>query len=315
MELTVVLPTHHPHPARLARTLAALAAQTLPGSRWELVIVDNDSPVPLAPDVAPASLPAPFRLVREPTPGLGFARRRGFREARGAVLVLVDDDNVLAPDYLERVLRIFAAQSRVGAIGGRVLPEFVSPPPAWVREFDGLLACRDLGPAPQVSHGLRPAGAPRNLYPAFAPVGAGMALRREAAEAWLKQADGRVPDRQGDSLTSGGDNEIVFAVMRTGWEVGYFPELSLTHLIPPARTDPDYLARLNEAIARSWVQVLRAHDACPWPAIAPWTVPLRKFKAWLACRAWAGPSEYIRWRGACGHFRGRAAPGVPTSHA
>lgn len=273
----------------------------MPASDWELLLVDNASSPPIAAaDVAPA------RVIVEPQLGLTHARRRGLREARGEVLVLVDDDNVLAADYLEQVVALFAAHPRVGAIGGRSLPEFETEPPAWVREFDNLLACRDLGAAPLLSHGLRPAGAPHNQYPACAPIGAGMALRRAAAEAWLEQAGSAITDRQGDRLTSGGDNDIVLAAMRAGWEVGYFPQLTLTHLIPSARTTPEYLARLNEGIARSWVQVLHRHDTCPWPPIATWTVPLRQAKAWFTYRAWAGPAERIRWRGACGHFAGRA---------
>jgi hypothetical protein len=70
----------------------------------------------------------------------------------------------------------------------------------------------------------------------------------------------------------------------------------------------DYLARLNRGIAKSWMQVLRKHDANPWSPIAPWTVPLRQFKAWFTHRAWSGPAEFIRWQGACGHFEGRGAP-------
>lgn len=302
-QISVVVPTHNPAPDRLARVLAGLAAQTLPADRWELVVIDNASATPLR--LPPG---ASGRVMREPALGLSAARRRGFREARGEFLVLVDDDNVLGRDYLERVLALFAAYPRVGAIGGRIVPEFATAPDAWVRRFDSLLACRDLGATPRISQGLRPPGATRNEYPAFAPVGAGMALRRAAAAAWLGRAGEHLPDRRGAALTSGGDNEIVFAAMQAGWEVGYFPELQLTHLIPAARTTQDYLGRLNEAVARSWVQVLRQHDACPWAPIAPWTVPLRAARAWFVQRAWSGPGQWVAWRGACGHFAGLARP-------
>ena len=46
------------------------------------------------------------RVVREERVGLTNARLRGFAETSGEVIVLVDDDNVLAPDYLEQVVRI-----------------------------------------------------------------------------------------------------------------------------------------------------------------------------------------------------------------
>lgn len=303
MKVSVILPAHNSHPGRLERTLAGLRAQKLPPEQWELLVVDNASQPPLRP----ADLPG-ARLVTEPRPGLTHARRLGLRESSGEYVVLVDDDNILAPDYLEQAVRIFAAHPRLGAIGGKNLPEFESPPPAWWQsEFDGLLACRDLGDRPLFAADRRDPQTGRREYPDFAPVGAGMALRRDAVRAWLEDpAAGNLPDRRGAELSSGGDNDIVLSLLRAGWEVGYFPELRLTHLIPAGRLQRDYLARLKRGIARSWVQVLQRHDANPWPPVAPWTVPLRQLKAWFTHRAWSGPVAYIRWQGACGHFEGLA---------
>ncbi len=308
MELSVVIPTHSPHAGRLARTLAGLRDQTLPVDRWETVLVDNASSPPIdIADLAPHA-PANLRLVAEPDLGLTSARRCGFRAAHGDVIVLVDDDNVLAPDYLAEVLGRFAADASLGAIGGRSLPEYETPLPSDLAEFLGLLACRDLGPASETA-GLRldPVSG-KIAYPRCAPIGAGMALRRAAAEAWLADTGaGRLSDRRGTVLTSGGDNDIVLSVLRAGWTVGYFPSLSLRHLIPAGRVEPGYLARLNRGIAASWMQVLARHDACPWPPVPAWSVPLRQLKAWFTHRAWSSRAARIRWQGACGHFEGRAS--------
>ncbi len=252
------------------------------------------------------------RIVAEPALGLTHARRRGVAAARGGNCVRVDDDNVLAPDYLAQVVRLFAAHPRVGALGGASLPEFERPPADWQREFFGLLALRDLGAAALISRGLRPAGAARNEYPAFAPIGAGMAVRREAAAAWGAGPVSRVlTDRRGGELSSGGDNDIVLTVMKSGWEVGYFPELRLTHLIPPNRLEPGYLARLNRGIQKSWMQVLTAHDANPWRPLTAAGAALRQAKAWFTYRAWSSPAARIRWQGACGHFAGRVPIPAP----
>jgi GT2 family glycosyltransferase len=220
--------------------------------------------------------------------------------------VFVDDDNVLAPDYLENVIALFAAHPHVGLAGGKSLPEFETEPPAWAREFFPLLALRDLGAAPLVSAGLRPAGASRNQYPPFAPIGAGLAARAAALQPWL-DASSELTDRRGSELSSAGDNDIVLAAMRAGWEVGYFPQLRLTHLIPAARLDAEYLGRLNRGIQSSWMRVLRRHDANPWPPLGPIAAALRKSKAWFSHRAWRSPAARIRWQGACGHFEGRIA--------
>lgn len=306
--LSVIIPTHNPDPGRLRRTLRALAAQTLPATDWETVVVDNASSPALRSADWSAHGPTNLRLVAEPSPGLSHARRRGFLAGTGEFFVLVDDDNELAPDYLAEVLRLFAAQPKVGLLGGRSLPEFESPPEPWVREFDGLIACRDLGDTPLVSRGLRNPATGENDYPLFAPIGAGMALRRAAAQAWLEQSgESDLPDRQGTSLSSSGDNDIVLTAMQAGWEAAYSPSLQLTHLIPAFRTTRDYLARLNRGIQRSWMRVLSQHNANPWPTLAPWTLPLRQAKAWFTYLAWTSPAAYVRWQGACGHFEGRRA--------
>jgi glycosyltransferase involved in cell wall biosynthesis len=306
MQLSVIVPTHNPHPGRLHRTLAALRGQSLPPDRWECLLVDNASNPALAlgdwHDVGPVNL----RLVTEPRPGLSHARRCGCLAARGEILVFVDDDNELAPNYLAEVRQLLADHPRIGAIGGRSLPEFAEPPPDWVREFDSLLALRDLGHRPLISSGLKNPATGCNDYPEFAPIGAGLALRRAAAQAWLdRDSSASLPDRQGANLSSSGDNDIVLCAMSAGWEVAYFPSLRLTHLIPPGRTTREYLGRLNRAIQQSWMRVLTHHAANPWPPLAAWSVPLRCAKAWFAHEPWTSPAAHIRWQGACGHFAGR----------
>lgn len=299
--VTVVIPTYNPDPSRFGQTLQGLARQKLPRPQWEILIVDNASNAEIG---TPAG-DLPCRIVREQKPGLTSARKAGLRHAAGEIVVFVDDDNVLAPDYLEQTLAAFARLPRVGALGGKSLPSFETEPPAWASEFVSLLALRDLGDSELVSNGLRSANATTNVYPKFAPQGAGMAVRREAIQPWFESSS-RLTDRCGADLTSSGDNDIVFSIMEAGWEVAYLPQLVLTHLIPAARLTPDYLARLNRGIQKSWIQVLRTHNACPWPPVPPWTIPMRKAKAWFVHRAWTSPAARIRWQGACGHFEGRA---------
>lgn len=303
--ITVIVPTRNPHPGRFRRTLGGLATQTLPRSAWDLVVVDNGSSPALASAAEPLLSALGARLVSESTPGLTPARLAGFHAARGELFVLVDDDNVLAPGYLSAVLARFAATRSLVAAGGPVVPEWETPPAAWTHEFHGLLALRDLGSAPLVAQ-----GAPAAPWPKFAPVGAGLALRRSAA---LSYADAiahdphrRALDRKGASLASGGDNDLIFSALHAGGDVAYFPELHLTHLIPAGRLAPAYLARLNRGIMRTWVRVLALHGQCPWPTISPATVPLRAARAWFRLGAWSGPAARVRWAGALGQFEGLA---------
>ncbi len=304
--VSVLIPTHAPNIARLSRTLDGLRHQKLSSDRWELILVDNASPDRSFLASLDLSWHPRFRTVREDRLGLTFARLAGFEAASGTFLVLVDDDNVLAPDYLSEALEAFNRFPRLGAIGGRCLPEWEVAPPAWTAEFMGSLALRDLGDNELVS-----TPADHGTYPKCAPVGAGMVLRREVSLAYIQALrttkDKTLPDRRGTQLSSGGDNDIVLTALAAGWEVGYFPQLQLTHLIPAGRLTRAYLARLNQGIYRSWVQVLARHGICPWTPLAPWTLPLRKLRAWWRSKAWRDDASYVRWCGLCGTFEGRAS--------
>ena len=304
MRVSVVIPTHNPHADRFTRALAGLRAQTLPRAAWELIVVDNRSDVPITVAALDPVENPNASLVREEMLGLTWARIRGFREARGEAIVLVDDDNVLAPDFLEKAVRLLVANPGLGAVGGRSLPEWEEPPAPWVAAFPSLLALRDMG-AESIT-----AEPPPSQFPDCAPLGAGFVVRREPALAWVSQVEAdplrQALDRTGQSLISGGDNDLALTVMEQGWGVGYFPSLSLTHLIPASRMKLTYLACLQRATARSFLRVLALHRLSPWPALAPWTLPLRKLRAWLRLRPWADPASRLRWEYAVGHFEGRA---------
>jgi glycosyltransferase involved in cell wall biosynthesis len=273
-------------------------------SRWELVLVDNASTTRL--DVAGLELGVfdNITLTREDRLGLTFGRLAGITQSSGRLLVFIDDDNVMAPDYLQNALTVFERVPQLGLGGGKCIPEWeVGPPDPWVSESFANLAVRDLGEEEQLAYISTPP-----TYPTCAPIGAGMIARREAVGPWASGCTlaGAPTGRRGSELTSGEDCDIVMSALRDGWGIGYFPGLVLTHLIPGNRITPTYLGRLNYEIAKSWVQVLARHEIYPWSPAARWSVPCRKTRAYFRNRAWAGPAEYVRWCGACGIFDGRS---------
>jgi glycosyltransferase involved in cell wall biosynthesis len=304
-QISVIICTHNPRSSYLQRVLASLRQQTLALTQWELLVIDNASSTPLASNWNLSWHPH-GRIIQEPTLGLTAARLRGHKEAQGDVLVFVDDDNILHPDYLNHVSRILQHDPGLGAIGGKSLPEFEILPETWMAEFYKVLALRDFGEQPLISPPTI-AGQPIT-YPDFAPAGIGLAIRRSVFQGYV---EGVLSDphrlafgRTGKQLTSGEDNDIVLTLMASGWQVGYFPELQITHLISASRLNTRYLARLNYASTRSWVQVLQVHRIEAWQRIQPWTVRPRKIKAFFTYQAWRDAAAYVRWRGACGLYEG-----------
>jgi glycosyltransferase involved in cell wall biosynthesis len=306
MLITVIIPTHNPHLGRLAATLLGLQSQTLADDLWEVILVDNGSSNPVDPTWCGQHFTRPLRIVREPELGLSSARRSGILSARTDLIAFSDDDNVFAPDYLERSVHNFSLPQNVGVAGGRSLPVYEGPLPDWYQEGMAPLGCRDLGDEPLVFSATD--YKIRRDYPAFAPVGAGMVFRKTAMVSWLTSV-GRngITDRKGDSLSSAGDCDMVLCALDAGWSVAYWPDLSLQHLIPPTRVTSEYLARISRCAFRDFIRVLDIHGIRPWPAISKWSVPFRIGRAWLGIKPWKSPDLRIQYYSAIGQFEGRAA--------
>lgn len=307
--LSVILCTHNPRQAVLEETLAALRRQQpLTEGSWELIIVDNASTPALEGSIDLRGWKS-ARIVREGRLGLTHARLRGLAEAAGEILVFADDDNLLDETYLRRAAEAMSTDRTLGAAGGKSIARYEAPTPPWFHEVNIDLACRDLGETAQYASWKGVDGAQRS-YPLCAPIGAGLVIRRDVFAAYASAAAesaGRLGlGRRGADLASGEDNDIVMAVLEQGWRIAYLPGLRLEHVIPAGRLTRDYLAAYAYSTTRTWVRVLDIHGIRPWPAIDPRSLTFRKLRAYLTHRAWTGPAAYVRWRGACGQFDGRA---------
>lgn len=301
--LSVVIPTHNPDPVRFSRVLTALRDQSLSKDKWELILVDNNSDAPI--QVPPHLEELNTIVVFERRLGLTSARWRGISESKSDLVVLVDDDNVLCSTYLEEVICIFGRSSRIGAIGGKSIPEYSIEPPSWFDETMAPLGCRDLGDKIQIYEASDYARF--RAYPPFSPIGAGMALRKQALSSWLDHAlTSEITDRRGSSLSSAGDCDIVLHVLDAGWDIGYHPKLALFHLIGSNRVTDKYLQEISRAAFRDFIRVLDQHGIRPWSSIHPFTVPLRALKAWFTYQPWRSAERKLRWQSALGQYEGRA---------
>ena len=249
LSISVITCTHNPKLAYLAQVLEALKEQTFPLTEWEFLLVDNASQEILSASIDLIWHPS-ARHIREDELGLTAARLRGIREAKGDLIVFVDDDNVLSADYLAIANRYRLEKLSIGAFSGNCEAVFEVPPPQWTEPYRSNLVIREVkedrwSNLPTINEAM--------------PYGAGLCVRKEVAQFYLKLHEtGKRPvkcDRKGKSLLSGGDNDLAACATDLGLGMGVFAALKLKHLISPDRLTEDYLLRLTEGIAYSGVFV------------------------------------------------------------
>jgi glycosyltransferase involved in cell wall biosynthesis len=243
-KVSVVLCAHDPRREYLSVALESLRMQTLPMADWEFLLVDNCSEPALASEIDLAWHPA-GRHLREDKLGLNNARICGIRAATGSLIVFVDDDNLLEPEYLATALEIGAKWPVLGMWGCHIAARYESDPPQWLRASAHHLA---------VSECAKP------VWGSFmddrcVPYGAGLCIRVEVGRTYVEKAESDALctslDRIGKGFGAAGDHDICLAGIELGFGLGRFPQLRMTHLIPAARMQPDYFLKLARGNARS----------------------------------------------------------------
>lgn len=100
--VSVLIATHN-RPELLAQALASVEAQTYP--HWDIVLVDDGSMPPVDLASCPPTLAQRITLLRhDHAQGSGAARNTAIRHARGEILAFLDDDDLLAPDFVARAV-------------------------------------------------------------------------------------------------------------------------------------------------------------------------------------------------------------------
>jgi len=212
LDISVVIATHA-RPESLARLLVSLAPKIVPG-KHEILIADNGtpepSPLPLGVDVS--------IHVHDPDPGKCRVQNRAIRLAQGRIIVCLDDDLVVAGQYLDAVEGFFREHPEFAAMKGKVLP--AENPRA---RAGADYVYMDL---PLVDHG-------DQVREVRGVLGANMAFRAEVF-AKLGPFDERLgPGACGHEE----DTEMSMRLRAAGLRIGYCPGAMVFHEVDPARAD------------------------------------------------------------------------------
>jgi glycosyltransferase involved in cell wall biosynthesis len=228
---SIVIATYN-RAAQLGATLASVATLRI-DAPWEVIVVDNNSQddTRRVVEAAASAFPAPLRYVFEREQGRSAALNRGFALAEGDIVVTTDDDVRVEEDWLARIAAGFDTL-RCDYVGGRVLPLWEAPPPAWLPKTNGqlwaVIALLDYGREP-LQFGRR------------VPLGVNMAMRRAAIER-VGGFDTRI-GRKAGTLLGQEVREWCLRARAAGLTGFYVPDIVVEHVIPRERLTKRYFRR------------------------------------------------------------------------
>ncbi len=190
---------------------------------FEILVVDN-APSSEATRLLVERRAGRVRYVREPRPGLDWARNRAISEAHGDIIAFTDDDVIVDPGWIRALVAAFGTDETVAAVTGLVLPSELETEAQVLferyRSFGRGFVPRRVAPARGRPLALR--------YGAAGDYGTGanMAFRRSLfarVGVFDPALDVGTPTR------GGGDLDMFFRVLKEGHVLVYEPRALVRH--------------------------------------------------------------------------------------
>ena len=149
-EVSVIISTYN-RGEMLAAAVESVLAQESREVSYEVIVVDNNS-TDATRSIVEGYIGrghSNLRYVFEARQGVSYARNAGLAAARSPVIAFADDDVRVSKDWVFNIKREFDLHPEIDFLGGKILPHWSTPPPAWLtRDHWWALALLDYGDEP-----------------------------------------------------------------------------------------------------------------------------------------------------------------------
>jgi glycosyltransferase involved in cell wall biosynthesis len=230
-EITVAICTYN-REKYLPQLFASIVAQTLEPQRFEILLIDNNSPGDTKElfDRFMESQPTfTAHYYLETSQGLSHARNRSIQEAKTQLITFLDDDAFIAPNYLETLVKAFQEFPECGAIGGPIHLHYEAVKPSWENPYLNSL----LGYFNQ--------GTQAFFFEKDYPRGSNMAFRTSIFEriGRFNVELGRI----GKRMYGGEEKDLFKRIYQASIPVRYVPEAMVYHCVPLERTTCEFIKK------------------------------------------------------------------------
>lgn len=218
--ISIIIPVWNSE-RRIVMALDAIARQTVPRDRFEVIVVDNGS----TDGTAAAARRFDFvQVLSEPVPSSYRARNRGLAAARGTYVLFTDGDCVPDPDWVEQALAAIDEMPDAGLYAGRMVVFREEGAGSLAAQYEELHSFNQKG---NVEHGL-----------CFT---ANWLCRRDD----LRAIGGFNPD-----LLSAGDSECSRRMIAAGHKLVYAPKMTVRH--PTRASIRELIRKRRRVVGGRW---------------------------------------------------------------
>lgn len=240
-------------PEDMARCLHAISQLDYPN--LDILVVDNASKTEATKALIEAHYPD-VRYVKEPRPGLDWARNRAILEAKGEIIAYTDDDVVVDPQWAKAIAQAFIENPEAMAVTGLVAPyELETEAQVLFEEYGGFgrgFEQKRYQLAPGQSLPWQWLGAGQ-----FG-TGANMAYRRSVFEE-IGYFDPALD--VGTSTNGGGDLEMFIRVLQAEYVLVYEPSALIYHRHRREYAQLRRQLSFNGSLYALWICIATAYPA------------------------------------------------------
>lgn len=259
MLVSVIIPTLN-RENYLKLAIDSVARQSFPFRQYEILVVDNgsiDNTNMVCKSAHEIYSKHNIKYIYEPIPGLLSGRHRGALEAKGDILVFVDDDIEADTNWLSAIYEAFK-MPEVHLVGGRNLPKYETERPAWLNYLwsstpyggkkCGYLSLIDMG------------SEMKEIDPNYV-WGLNFSVRRKT----LFELGGFHPDCMPKNLQrfqGDGETGLTLKMKENGYKAVYQPCALVYHSIPPKRMTLSYFEdrMFYQGVCDSYTMIRKNRD-------------------------------------------------------
>jgi len=264
-DVTIAICTYN-RSGLLRQTLTSLCAlQIPPTTRWEVIVVDNNSTDDTRDAVLEFQGRLPLRYEFEGRQGRPIALNRSIELCRSDLLIWTDDDVLVGQDWLGAFVRGATKYPHAAVFGGPVVPWFPVTPREELVEAFPVIRTGFCG----VDYGL-PEGEADAPYRAH---GVNMAARLSRLNG-TRYREGLGPT--GTQWMGDDDTTFVEETRRRGGVFVWLPAMTLQHYVDPARFKLSYLRGFYIGVGLTWI---RNHGVPPGRQVLG--APIWMWRLWL----------------------------------